>query len=154
MNVFEEIALRLKQQLGLTEDQEVAAMLGLSKHAWMGRKKRGNFPTLELHALAAKRPELKLDVDYVLNGDLLRPFQAANLALAFEYSRDNPHLMELAIKAGKDMAAINTQRKDTYLSICEMLDCLPDDAIPRVIQYIADVRSAELFHRRNKKTKK
>ena len=68
MNLFNEVALRLKQQLQVTEDQQVAELLGLSKHAWMGRKKRESFPEKELYALAAKRPELNLDVDYVLTG--------------------------------------------------------------------------------------
>lgn len=68
MNFFEEATLRLKQQLNVTEDQEAAAVLGLTKHAWMGRKKRGSFPEKELWALVAQRPDLKLDVGYILNG--------------------------------------------------------------------------------------
>ncbi|NOU25507.1 MAG: hypothetical protein HOO90_08215 [Methylotenera sp.] len=68
MNYFEEAALRLKQVLKVSEDQEVAALLGLSKHAWMGRKKRSSFPETELLALTAKRPELNIDVQYVIHG--------------------------------------------------------------------------------------
>ncbi len=69
MNFFEEATLRLKQQLNVTADQEAAAILGLTKHAWMGRKKRDSFPEKELWALSAQRPDLNLDVDYILKGD-------------------------------------------------------------------------------------
>lgn len=68
MNFFEEATLRLKQQLHVKADKDAAKELGLSAVAWVGRKKRGNFPEKELYALAAKRPELALDVDYVLTG--------------------------------------------------------------------------------------
>ena len=40
----------------------------MTKAAFSARKKRGVFPEKELYALAAKRPELGLDVDYVLTG--------------------------------------------------------------------------------------
>jgi transcriptional regulator with XRE-family HTH domain len=69
MNFFDEATLRLKQQLNVMEDQEVARSLGLTKNAWAMRKKRGNFPDTELYALSARRPDLNLDVDYILNGD-------------------------------------------------------------------------------------
>ena len=68
MNFFDEAALRLKQQLKVKTDREVAKLLGLSPVAWVGRKKRGNFPETDLYALAAKRPDLCVDVDYVLTG--------------------------------------------------------------------------------------
>ncbi len=68
MNYFEEATLRLKQQLKVTEDKQAAAALELSEAAWKMRKKRGNFPEKELWALSAQRPDLKLDVGYVLNG--------------------------------------------------------------------------------------
>lgn len=68
MNFFDEASLRLKQQLGMTQDKDVALALALSPRAWAGRKQNGAFPEKELYALAAKRPDLRLDVDYVLTG--------------------------------------------------------------------------------------
>lgn len=68
MNFFDEAALRLKQQLKVTEDKAVAKMLGMSARAWAGRKDRGSFPETELYALAARQPELGIDVPYVLTG--------------------------------------------------------------------------------------
>ena len=66
MNFFEEASLRLKQQLKTSQDKEVAALLGMSAQSWAGRKKRGNFPEKELRALVQQRPDLGIDVDYVL----------------------------------------------------------------------------------------
>ncbi|MDR1063030.1 MAG: helix-turn-helix domain containing protein [Azoarcus sp.] len=68
MNFFEAASLRLKQQLAVTQDQELANAFGMSKRAWAGRKSVNNFPEIELYALAKKRPELCLDVDYILTG--------------------------------------------------------------------------------------
>jgi len=68
MEYFEEATLRLKQQLKVTEDKQIAELLGFKPSAWALRKKRGSFPEKELWALVAQRPDLKLDVGYVLNG--------------------------------------------------------------------------------------
>lgn len=68
MNFFEEAALRLKQQLKVTEDKQVAELLGMTANAWTLRKKRESFPTKEVFALAAQRPELGLDPDWIVTG--------------------------------------------------------------------------------------
>jgi transcriptional regulator with XRE-family HTH domain len=72
MDFFEEVTLRLKQQLKVTDDKEVAAALGMSASALNMRKKRGNFPTKEVFALAAQRPELGLDPDWIVTGSSTR----------------------------------------------------------------------------------
>ena len=69
MREFDHQLLRLKQTLGETEDQAIAAALGMSKAALADRKKRDAFPVDKFKALAADRPELKLDVQYVLTGE-------------------------------------------------------------------------------------
>ncbi len=46
----------------------MADALGMTKAAFSARKKRGSFPVDKLKALAADRPELGLDVKYVLTG--------------------------------------------------------------------------------------
>lgn len=68
MNFFEEATLRLKQQLQLTQDKDVAAVLGMSARAWAGRKKNLSFPVTELYALVAQRPDLGIDPVYVMKG--------------------------------------------------------------------------------------
>lgn len=63
---FDQILLRLKQQLGVTTDKEVAGALGLSKTAFAERKRRGVFPVEAVAVLAGRNSNI--DVDYVLNG--------------------------------------------------------------------------------------
>lgn len=65
---FDDALLRLKRQVGTLEDQQVADLLGLKKGAFSARKSRGSFPEKELRALAQQRPELGIDVEYVLTG--------------------------------------------------------------------------------------
>ena len=65
---FERARLRLKQAVGLQTDKEIAELLGLDASALNTRKTRGSFPRDALMALAESRPELKIDVTYVLSG--------------------------------------------------------------------------------------
>jgi hypothetical protein len=60
--------LRLKAATCLELDQDIAALLGLSNTAFKERKKRGAFPEKDLRAMVQKRPDLQLDVGYILNG--------------------------------------------------------------------------------------
>ncbi len=68
MNIFENSLLRLKEQLGVPTDKEAAELLGLSDKALNARKRRDSFPTKEVFALAAQRPELGLDPDWIVTG--------------------------------------------------------------------------------------
>lgn len=72
MILFEPVLLRLKEQLGVSTDKEVGELLGLSAAAFNNRKKRGIFPEDKLLALAARQPELGLDVAYILTGEHAR----------------------------------------------------------------------------------
>ena len=69
MDFFSDALSRLKYVLHVSKDGEVAEALGFSKTAFSERKKRGSFPTDELRALAQRRPDLGIDVDYVLTGE-------------------------------------------------------------------------------------
>lgn len=71
---YSDSVLRLKYCLRVSKDQEVAAALGLSKTALSQRKRLNSFPEKDLRALAQQRPELGIDVGYVLTG---KPTQAA-----------------------------------------------------------------------------
>lgn len=63
---FQRALNRLKASLRVPTDGEAAAMLGLSKGALCQRKGRNSFPAHELRDLAARRPDLGLDVDGIL----------------------------------------------------------------------------------------
>lgn len=65
---FSEATLRLMQQLGVTKNKEVAEILGNSEKGWAARRRRNAFPEKDLRALAQQRPELGIDVNYVLTG--------------------------------------------------------------------------------------
>ena len=83
MRDFDHQLLRLKQALRVTEDQDVAEALDMTKAAFSARKTRGVFPEDRLYALAAKRPAAKLDVKYILTGqsdELERRLKAVKVA--------------------------------------------------------------------------
>ena len=65
---FEKKLLRLKQALGVTEDQAVAQLLGMSKAAFSARKVGNSFPIERLKAFALDHPEFRLDTQFVLTG--------------------------------------------------------------------------------------
>lgn len=95
MKKFDEQLLRLKAELKETEDQAIAAHLGLTKAAFSDRKRRDAFPEDKLRALAQLRPDLNIDVDYVLTG--VSPDPGKTMA-AFEASE--PVRRQKALAAG------------------------------------------------------
>ena len=72
MGNFQAALLRLKEHLGLETDKEVAELLGMTVKAFTARKARDSFPEEKLRALAQRRPDLPIDVDYVLTGETVR----------------------------------------------------------------------------------
>ncbi|MBE2242466.1 MAG: helix-turn-helix domain-containing protein [Burkholderiaceae bacterium] len=69
MNAFDQQLLRLKQELRVSEDQQVAELLGMTKAGLSARKRRQSFPRTKVEALAAGRPELRLDTVYIFTGE-------------------------------------------------------------------------------------
>lgn len=59
---------RLKTALNVAEDREVAAALGMTPTALALRKRRDAFPEEQLISLAASRPELRLDIVFIVTG--------------------------------------------------------------------------------------
>lgn len=74
---FRHRILRLKQCLNLATDKDVAESLGMSRTALAERKRRDSFPEDALRDLARRRPELHIDVDWVLTGRTRAQIQAA-----------------------------------------------------------------------------
>lgn len=68
MKEFDAALLRLKGILGMTEDQDVARALGMSKAGFAQRKARDSFPADRLATLAMEKPELRIDVRWVVTG--------------------------------------------------------------------------------------
>ena len=69
MSHFDEAADRLKYVLRISNYRELAEALGLSATAFSERKRRNSFPEGSLRILAGTRPDLGIDVDYVLTGN-------------------------------------------------------------------------------------
>lgn len=65
---FELALLRLKLALGVRNNFEVAQFIGMSAQAFSERRRRHAFPEKDLRAAVQQRPDLAIDVDYVLTG--------------------------------------------------------------------------------------
>lgn len=76
MKNFTDKLNRLKTELSLSMDKDVAEFLGLTKSAFAERKRRGVFPEEALRLADLSHPELKLNVEYILTGrkDFIREF--------------------------------------------------------------------------------
>lgn len=68
MESFESRLNRLKNELNLKTDKQVAEILDMKPTAFAERKSRGSFPEDELFVLKAKRPDLNINVEYILLG--------------------------------------------------------------------------------------
>ena len=68
MKNFTDQLNRLKTELSLTMDKDVAQFLGLSKSAFAERKRRGVFPEEALRLADLANPHLKLNVEYIMTG--------------------------------------------------------------------------------------
>ena len=66
MDSFKGKLIRLKNELNVETDKEVAEYLGMTNNAFTVRKSRNSFPEKELFALKAKCPEIKLNMDYIM----------------------------------------------------------------------------------------
>lgn len=99
MNSFKEKLLRLKNELNVSTDKEVAAFLGMNTSAFTVRKSRGSFPEKELFALIAKRPDLNLDIDYILLGHRRETYEA----IAQEMLKDMPKPDEPRFDPNREM---------------------------------------------------
>lgn len=124
MKNFDEQLLRLKQAVKLTADQDVAALLGMSKEAFHQRKKRDAFPEDKLFALATKRPDLNLDVLGILAGDKKHAaikLTVAELEAALEF--DNDKSGTIAERFGRAAAVVEMKHAPLPTDEQMWLDC-------------------------------
>lgn len=90
MNNFTDIVNRLKTELSLTMDKDIAEFLGMTKTAFAERKRRGVFPKEALKLADMQHPEYRLDLDYILTGerDSLRNFLNNQTKWAIDHPTD------------------------------------------------------------------
>lgn len=65
---FDQILMRLKAQLNISQNKKIASLLGMTYDGFYARRQRDSFPEEKLRILSEQRPELKLDVEYILTG--------------------------------------------------------------------------------------
>ncbi|MDH3000166.1 hypothetical protein A1D23_08185 [Chelonobacter oris] len=65
---FSDIFDRLSKSVDKSAAKDIAAMLEMTPTALSERKKRNSFPEDKLHELAKRRPDLDLNVNYILTG--------------------------------------------------------------------------------------
>lgn len=100
MNAFDAQLLRLKEALGVTQDQDVAAALGLTKQAFSIRRKRGSFPTDKVLALVSK---MGLDAALVLTGRPSEPFDLGSFESRVEALKQSTETAEkLGVPEARD----------------------------------------------------
>jgi hypothetical protein len=135
---FEQALLRLKEQLQLQADKEVASVLGLSPTAFNDRKKRDAFPEDKLLALSVKRPELKLDVTYILTGERVSDRdrdaleRTADVVAKMEPAGDGP-ISKKMLQAYKRTGPQQKVRRNKYDDLETMLDRCTDDDLAMVM---------------------
>lgn len=126
---FGEALLRLKQQTQLHSDKAIAELLGLSEKAFSARKTRDVFPEDKLFALAAKRPDLEIDVAYVLAGSRQPPFgfdYETGLRLQTVRSKIKPKrsVVEMAEALGMPVDRLNAMEASETVPTKQFLDAL------------------------------
>ena len=67
---------RTKEVLNIRFDKALAEMLGIPATTLNTKKKSSNFPDTELRALSSRRPDLKIDFDYIYTGIRQEKFES------------------------------------------------------------------------------
>lgn len=132
--IFFSQVLRLKETLKVESDKEVAQALGIKPTTFNEKKRRDAFPEAELYALAAKRPELNIDVTYVLTGQragLLRPSVDAAIRVL---GADNPAAVRELIQI--DAGITEQPRPDVDDLVKVLRHCSAEDVA--ALRYLAE----------------
>ncbi len=158
MDFFSDSLSRLKHYLRVSKDQEVAAALGLSKTAFSERKKRNSFPEKELRALAQQRPELGIDVEYVLTGGTLTQRERDHLesarAMTLQLPVEEAEKQRLLTRLEDDFlrqATQNLERQLEYTKLLEMLNSCSDESLRLVLLTTEKFHLADLAAKRGAK---
>ena len=155
---FEQAALRLKEAVSVQTDKDLAGLLGLDVSAYNKRKMRGSFPERELHALARQRPDLGIDVTYVLTGgklsldqhlgqerERLRAYSQSSSEEDWQHAQD-----AIAQASGK----IGEQRKAVRDEIAGTLDRCSVETVELVRQLVKKLYKMEQLEAQEKAREK
>jgi hypothetical protein len=131
MTPFEEKLLRLKQELGVATDGEVAEALGLSKASLSDRKRRNSFPFDLVFSLSDRRPSGALDVVYVITGERIsgHAHASAEAVLRVTHERGDEELMRIARAVAEAAAARQRGRQGQYKLLMDLADNCDDERL-------------------------
>ena len=160
VDFFNDKLNRLKTVLGVTKDKEVGEALSLKEKAFNARKTRGSFPEKELRALAQQRPELGIDVEYVLTGgrltqrerDHLESARALTLGLPMDEG-DRQRLLAQLEDGFVLLATQNAARQHDYMRLMESLNSCTDESLRLVLLVAEQCRLADLHRSTNERGK-
>lgn len=157
---FERATLRLKELVGVQTDKDLAELLEMDVSAFNKRKARGSFPDERLRALAQRRPELGIDVEYVLTGgrltqrerDHLESARALTLGLPMDEG-DRQRLLAQLEDGFVLLATQNAARQHDYMRLMESLNSCTDESLRLVLLVAEQCRLADLHRSTNERGK-
>lgn len=135
MTSFDEQMLRLKQVLGLTADQDIAALLRLTKSALSVRKRRDAFPIEAVERLAQTRPELRIDLRYIVTGESTQFL--ASLGMLREASKIHSDVAKRDALAGEMLALQPSSREAALLADFRHCSSSDQDVLTRIAATMA-----------------
>lgn len=136
--------MRLKQALGFTEDRQVADFLGMSAAALSERKRRNSFPEERLFTVASQRPEVKLDVPFVLTG-AVQPAHASESASALGRlvaAEPDEKLAAFASELMHKRAERNALRRPVYDHLTDLAEHCDDAHLSLLVRVAESFRKA------------
>lgn len=141
MDEFEEQVQRLKLVLGLRQDQEVAAALGMTKASFSDRRRRGAFPGERVVGLKASHPGL--DVVYVLTGKRLGGVAGQNFERAARVSAGQAEpVREAFVESVRLQVQSETDRAPLTDQLLALLPWCSDSDIQLLISLAARLGSS------------
>ena len=152
---FERATLRLKELVGVQTDKDLAELLEMDVSAFNKRKARGSFPDERLRALAQRRPELGIDVEYVLTGGTLSAHerQALEGARAFTLALQLPEADKARLLGRADAALleqaqhnaqeVGTQRQADCALVQQLLKGCSDDSLALLLHMARRLYAAD-----------
>ncbi len=133
MKNFIDITNRLKTELSISMDKDIAELLGISKFSFAERKKRDSFPVHQLTEFVLSHPELNLDLDYIL-GNIKTPKEQKGLEIVvnpsavaeFDEEMDIDNLTPKEVLLVKYYRKSSKRGKDNLLRMAHMEAVLSD----------------------------
>lgn len=132
---FEQTLLRLKEELGVRTDKEVAAALGMDVSAFNKRKARGSFPEEKLLQLREARPDMNFT--YVLTGhrEALTRHLGRVAESVLEYARHGAE--SSGVQAAREVLLAGERRRESADRIASLMAYM-SDADAQLLEVIAD----------------